>query len=295
MQEKKIRLPKINPETAVAEIGNFIVENVLKFKATGGVVGLSGGVDSTTVAAVAKKAFDRYNLSRGNRLEIVGYILPSSVNKPEDAKDGIVVAEKLGIRYEVLGIDQIVRAFESTNPEAISESYHKGNLMSRIRANILHTKAATEKKLVLGTGNRDEDFGVGYYTLFGDGAVHLSPIGNLSKRLVKQVASYLGFEYNAKRTPTAGLEENQTDFSDLGYDYDTAEIVIEGITQGFANGELANSVQVRNLAERDLKNSSRHGSASEVVDDIMRRHYGAALPKGELVCPKRAPVTLSYE
>lgn len=295
MRGKKIKLPEINPETAVAEIGNFIVENVLRFKTTGGVVGLSGGVDSTTVAAVAKKAFDRYNASHDSRLEVVGYMLPSDVNKPEDAEDGIDVAKKLGIRYEVCGIDQIVRAFESTNPEAVSNSYHNGNLMSRIRANILHTKAATEKKLVLGTGNRDEDFGVGYYTLFGDGAVHISPIGNLSKRLVKQTASYLGFEYNAKRIPSAGLESNQTDFSDLGYDYDTVEIVVEGIAQGFAKDELANSIHVKNLAERDLKRSNKHGSVSEIVNDIMQRHYEVALPKGELVCPKRAPVTVVYE
>jgi NAD+ synthase len=98
-----------------------------------------------------------------------------------------------------------VEGFRATNPEAFDSIFHKGNMIARVRANVLSTKAATEKKIVAGTGNKDEDFGIGYYTLFGDGAVHLSPIGGLSKRLVREMASFLGLGgHIVNRVPTAG-------------------------------------------------------------------------------------------
>ena len=121
----------------------------------------------------------------------MGFILPSKTNHPKDEEDGLKVATLAGPPgTSVLAIEAIVEGFKSTNPEALAHKYHRGNLTSEIRAVILHTKAATENKLVIGTGNKDEDYGVAYYTLFGDGAVHLSPIGNLPKRLVREMAAY---------------------------------------------------------------------------------------------------------
>src|SRR4030042_4379338 len=218
--ERKIKLAKMNSEFVARDIGDFIIDEVLSCSYTGVVIGLSGGVDSSTAAALAKKAFDDYNKSHLEKpLEIKAYMLPSGVNNPEDAADAIKVVQMLGITYEIIDIQPVTDSYKNTNPEAFKVGFHKGNLMSRIRANILSTKAATEKKLVIGTGNKDEDFGVGYYTLFGDGAVHLSPIGALSKRLVREMGKYLGLaEDIVNRVPTAGLEQGQTDFGDLGYD-----------------------------------------------------------------------------
>ena len=291
MIEQKIKLPYMNPEQVADEIGNFIVEQLARFGMTGGVIGLSGGVDSTTTAALAKRAFDRY--IGDEKLELVSCLLPSNVNNSADTDDGRRVAEKLGIRYELLNIQPVVEAFRATNPEAFEKSYDLGNLMSRIRANILSTKSATEKKCVIGTGNKDEDFGIGYYTLFGDGAVHMSPIGNLSKRLVRQMAEYLGFAETAKREPTAGLEPGQTDAKDLGYGYDAVEIVLEGLRQGFAAEILSQHPQVRGTIEPMLA-VSKFSNVQQVVDDILKRHYTMALPKQEIIHPPAADVTLEY-
>jgi NAD+ synthase len=293
METKPIKLPSMDPEQVSKEIGDFIAENVTKFNLEGAVIGLSGGVDSTTSAALTKRAFDKFNDLYEGPLELVGYVLPSSVNNPKDADDGIMVAQRLGIEFEVVPIHPIVEACKVTNPEAF-EDYHKGNMMSRIRANILHTKAACGNKLVMGTGNKDEDFGIGYYTLFGDGAVHLSPIGNLSKRLVREMATYLGFEDLSNRVPTAGLEPGQTDFSDLGYGYDVVELVTEGLSQGFDVSEIIEHPQVTDMVKSQLERS-KHNSVKEVVEDVYRRHKNQAGPKAELVCPKIAKVTLKYE
>ena len=296
----RIYLPTMRPEQVADEIGDFLISYITGRKSTGGVIGLSGGVDSTTTAALAQRAFGKYNSSSDNKLELIGYILPSATNSPDDESDGVKVAKRLGIRYEVLSIEPVVQAFTATNPEAFTQNYHKGNLMSRIRANVLHTKSATESKLVLGTGNRDEDFGIGYYTLFGDGAVHVSPIGNLSKRLVRDMARYLGFSDLADRIPSAGLEPGQTDFKDLGYDYDAVEIVVEGLCQGFNKPELSAHPQIEPLVNNQLRvyekvyGKRKFSSVDEVIDDIMRRNM-IAKGKAEIVSPSCAPVTLEYK
>ncbi len=296
MKEKRIRIAKINPEIAVREIGDFIVNYLKKFNKDGGVIGLSGGVDSTVTAAITKKAFDNYNRKKPERnLELVGYILPSFVNNHKDTTDGIDVAEKLNIRYEVRNIEPIVNAYEKTNPEAMKSHYNKGNLISRIRANILSTKASIENKLVIGTGNKDEDYGVGYYTMFGDGAVHVNPIGNLPKRLVRQIADYFGFYEIAKKTPAAGLELGQTDFRDLGYDYYAVELVLEGIQQGFSRTELYNHSQIKDTITPQLK-FSKFNNIEDIVDDILWRHKNIALSKQDLIHPPAAPINnLRYE
>jgi NAD+ synthase len=296
----RIKLPSMNCETVCREIGNFVIATVIQNRSSGCVVGLSGGVDSSTAAALIKTAFDHHNTNGTANFELVGYILPSSINTMEDAKDAEIVAQKLGIRYEMHTIEKLVEAFQATNPEAFEENYHRGNLISRVRANVLSTKAATEHKILAGTGNKDEDFGIGYYTLFGDGAVHISPIAGLSKRLVREIAAFLGVDNTIiHRVPAAGLEPGQSDFKDLGYDYDVVELVTEGFDQGFSKEELGAHDQIAPLVEKQIEHyQSIFGnphltSVEQVIDDITRRHH-LALRKVKIVHPPTPEITLIY-
>lgn len=298
---KEIKLPEINCEKVSSEIGDFVIDMVLTTKTTGCVVGLSGGVDSSTSAALIQKAFSRYNSGRKETLELVGYILPTNINKMEDIDDAKILVKALGIRCEIHNIEKPVDAFKLTNPEAFEKDFHRGNLISRVRANVLSTKAATENKLLAGTGNKDEDYGIGYYTLFGDGAVHISPIAGLSKRLVRKMALFLGVDISiVNREPTAGLEPGQSDFRDLGYDYDVVELVSEGLDQGFTTDRLIIHEQIAPLVEKQIERyrtiwgNPRLKSVEEVVGDICRRHR-LAMGKVKIVHPPTPIITLNYK
>jgi len=301
---KSIKLATMDCKQVCEEIGDFVIEMVLTTASSGCVIGLSGGVDSSTAAALIKTGFDRHNAKLAKDQpahELVGYILPSSINATRDETDAASVAEHLGLRYEIHNIEGLLEPFKLTNPEAFDDKFHKGNMISRIRANVLSTKAATENKILAGTGNRDEDFGIGYYTLFGDGAVHLSPIAGLPKRLVREMAAFLGLDKQIiHREPTAGLELGQSDFKDLGYDYDVVEMITEGLEQGFSKEVLIKHTQIAPLVKRQIKQyQSLYGdeklpSVVAVVEDVIKRHQQAK-GKMKIVHPPTPNITLTYD
>jgi len=203
-----------------------------------------------------------------------------------DNSDAVELCEKFSITPIHRSLKPVInvaeKGFGSLNKTAL------GNMSSRLRATILHTYAEMHNLLVCGTGNRDEDYGIGYYTLFGDGAVHISPIGKLSKRLVYQMAEYLEIpESIIQKTPSARLEEGQTDFGDLGYGYDMVEVVTEGLDQGYWSSYITREIEKMNLTY----NKDKFPSVSACVVDILARH-DMALKKAQLVSPEIAEVTL---
>ncbi|EMA53555.1 NAD+ synthase [Halococcus thailandensis] len=202
-------------------ITDFVAERVEAAGATGGVLGISGGIDSTLTAYLAAEALGTDGLH--------GLVLPSEVNSDENMSDAERVAEDLGIDYDVLAIEPIVESFLDAFPDAGDEESERtavGNLRVRVRAVCNYYLANRANRLVLGTGNRTESL-VGYFTKYGDGAVDCHPIGNLYKLQVRQLARHVGVPDDlVDKTPTAGMWVGQTDEEELGIGYDTLDAIL---------------------------------------------------------------------
>ncbi len=272
---KTVKLDEIDPPLARREIEEFLVRKVLDAGATGGVVGLSGGVDSSAVAFLAASAFSAHNArstDASQHLRLIGLSLPSGVNSTEDDDCAREVGEMLDIDFREFRIQPLVDCFAEKLPEVLNDTRHTGNLASEVRAVILSRHAAAHNCLILGTGNRDEDYCLGYFTKRGDGAVDVSPIGALSKRHVRTLAMELGVPPRiVTRVSTAGLWAGQTDEGELGFSYEIAEIVLAGHAQGLDAAALADEAGCdASLVERVLSmhRANRHKMSMPEVAPI---------------------------
>jgi len=230
-----LRLSPEELETVESHVSQFITDIVADAGADGAVLGLSGGIDSTTVAYMAVDALGAENVH--------GLVMPSEVNDDANMSDAEWVAEELDIPYEVIEIQPIAESFFEAIPEAADDQMAVGNVYVRTRAVLNYFLANHENKIVLGTGNRSEAL-TGYYTKYGDQAVDCNPIGNLYKQQVRQLAASVGIpEELVMKTPSAGMWVGQTDEEELGLGYDT----VDAILALHVDGPLSVDATVRQL------------------------------------------------
>ncbi len=216
IDEKKLR---IDPESIKGKIENFIKKKVVEAKATGIVIGLSGGIDSTIVASLCKSALgaDR----------VLGLIIPTKNTRNEDIHNAKDIANELNIDTKTINISGLEEHFESfLNYDKQIDRVAICNLLPRLRMTILYFHANSMNRLVAGTGNKSELL-IGYFTKYGDGGVDILPIGDLYKTQVRQLAEYLGISKKIIwKVPTAGLWENQTDENEIGLKYELLDLVL---------------------------------------------------------------------
>lgn len=180
----------------------------------GGVVfGLSGGIDSAVIAALAGRAFPRRAL---------GVLLPCH-SDPQDEEDGALVAQHFGIDCRTVDLtqvyDQLLQTLVAVSPDMAGSRVATINLKPRLRMTALYALANELGYLVLGSSNRSE-LHVGYFTKHGDGGVDLLPLGGLVKSEVFQLARQLGVPREIiDKPPSAGLVPGQTDEADMGLSY----------------------------------------------------------------------------
>ena len=208
-------------EKYLDEIVSFLKEYKEKTHAKGYVLGLSGGVDSSLVAALARKAVGKENL--------MCIMMPIDSN-PSDLNDAKEVANALDVRYVVLdGSNFFHETLKEFERQGLSlDKMSISNLKVRIRMTMLYAYGQTNGYLVLGTDNMDERY-TGYFTKYGDGAADLLPIVYLTKGEVVQASKMLGVPTHlAERVPSAGLFEGQTDEKEMGVTYKDLDAFLLG-------------------------------------------------------------------
>lgn len=231
----------INPVSGYVEVIPHIIEEIYRALVIGTrdyvnkngfnkvVIGISGGIDSALVAAIAVAALGKNN--------VIGITMPSRFNKDETISDAKKLAENLGIEFHTIPIESAVKELDNTlsiikgwdNKDIAFE-----NLQSRVRGIILMSLSNKFGCMVLTTGNKSET-AVGYSTLYGDTAGGFAVIKDVPKTLVYTLCEYINVtkkkgvipESIIQRPPSAELRENQFD-SDSLPDYDLLDKIIEG-------------------------------------------------------------------
>ena len=181
----------------------------------GAIIGLSGGIDSAVVAAIAAEAIGPEN--------VLGVAMPSAISSDHSLSDAEELARLLGIQYRVIPIapmvDEFTRAlapsFEGTEPGIAEE-----NVQSRIRGTLLMSLSNKFGSIVLSTGNKSE-MAVGYCTLYGDMNGGLSVISDVPKTLVYEISRFLNRDkptipvHIIEKPPSAELRPDQVDTDSL--------------------------------------------------------------------------------
>lgn len=236
--------PKFNEEW-IEQIKLFIKSHMDEAKASGAVVGLSGGLDSSVVAKLCV-------LSLGSK-KVTALFMPDKNSCADDKKDVFEIAKTLGIKVIKLDITQILNAIKSSSDVADKKEV-LGNLKARVRMVLLYAYANRNNLLVIGTSNKSELL-TGYFTKYGDGGADIEPIGDLYKTQVRELAKHLKISKRIiSKTPTAGLWKGQTDEKDLGITYELLDKILYGIELGLNEGEIAEICETKPSKVRYVEN-----------------------------------------
>ncbi|MEG1520528.1 MAG: NAD(+) synthase, partial [Clostridia bacterium] len=180
--------------------------------ASGIVLGNSGGKDSALVGILCKMACEN----------TVGIILPCGVSRnfQSDFDDAKALAEQFDIETRVIDLSSVkTELMKVVSNAATLNDQATTNIAPRIRMTALYAVAASENRLVAGTGNRSERY-VGYFTKWGDGAQDFNPISDLTATEVFEFLRFLKAPASIiEKAPSAGLKEGQTDENEMGVTY----------------------------------------------------------------------------
>jgi NAD+ synthase (glutamine-hydrolysing) len=202
------------------------------------VLGLSGGIDSAVTACLAVAALGKENVR--------GISLPSQFSSQGSLDDARVLAERLGIRYEVIPIQAAFEGVKSELKTAFAgkpEDTTEENIQARLRGVILMALSNKFGSLLLTTGNKSE-LAVGYCTLYGDMCGGLAVISDVPKTMIYRLAKWINRERelipvaSIAKAPSAELRPNQTDQDSLP-PYDILDAILEAyVVQGKEPAEV---------------------------------------------------------
>ena len=205
--------------------------------AKGIVLGLSGGKDSSVVAALARSVCPT----------TLGLIMPCG-NIPQDRNDALQFAKIIGLTTDEIDLYSAWQAMLATmNLTEESSPLAQANIKPRLRMTCLYAKAQSLGYLVAGTSNRSERV-MGYFTKWGDAGCDFNPIGDLTVREVIQLGLALNIpEHFLLKPPSAGLWEGQTDEQEMGITYETIDnYLLNGLIDPESQARIHRAYQAAN-------------------------------------------------
>jgi len=210
----------MTPAEKVKYISNWIKSYVDKMpvKAQSLVIGISGGIDSSVSSTLSAMT--------GLKTLVLSMPIKQKKNQHDLSlkhQDWLIKNYK-NVEAHTINLDKLFESFSSTLNKFDNE-HGFANSRARLRMTTLYQVAAANKGIVVGTGNKVEDFGVGFYTKYGDGGVDISPIADCNKTEVWELGKELGIlKEIIDAPPTDGLwDDGRTDEGQLGFKYEDLE------------------------------------------------------------------------
>lgn len=272
-----------NPEKARGEIIDFIRSQVRRFNKKGTMIGLSGGLDSSTVAFLCVEALGKER--------VMGLILPERDTTPKNTEDAIDLAEHLGISYKKIDLSPILESLgaytlfpkevtssrsamemavdrmkrmtgkQSTFAESFSSIYtphgaQEGHYVSRMHAFMtaktrarmmtIYFNAIIMNYLVAGTDDLSE-LTIGFYDKYGDGACDISLLSHLYKTQIKALAAHIGVPEHIVNKPSSHdlWGEGMPNEKTIGLPYEKLDMVLYGLMEGMREADIADMAGVR--------------------------------------------------
>jgi len=228
-------------------IEDFVKSKINGSNSTGAVVGLSGGLDSSVVTKLIWES----------GVDVRVLIMPEiGVNNPNDITDAVNFAKSLGIKSEVIEVNDTVEninhVFHWSKFSQENKKISLANIKPRVRMIMLYAIANLENRLVLGTSNKTELL-LGYFTKYGDSGSDILPIADLYKTQVRQLAKYMKIpERIIKKVPTAGLWKGQTDESEIGMKYENIDKILFQLVE--KKKSVKETAKILKIDEKKVKN-----------------------------------------
>ena len=260
-QMRDLQLDSISPvyESEDQEIWQALVlgvrDYVKKCRFSQIVLGLSGGIDSALVAAIATTALGKEN--------VLGVLMPSPYSSEHSVSDALKLGENLGIKTQILPIGELMQSFDHTLADLFTGTEFgiaEENIQSRIRGTLLMGISNKFGHLLLSTGNKSE-MAVGYCTLYGDMNGGLAVIADVPKTRVYSICNWLNTHHQKEiipqhiitKAPSAELKPGQVDQDSLPA-YDILDDILERlINKHQSAGEIVNAGHDQVIVNRVLK------------------------------------------
>jgi NAD+ synthase len=253
-------------------VKRFIKDYVEKSAVKGIVLGLSGGVDSCTTAALSALAMG------GDK--VFGLLLPEQETyNTKDIEHARFVAEKFRVRTETINVTPALKAFYDTIPIfETTDKLCKGNIKARTRMIYLYYYANKLNMLVCGSSDKSETM-MGYFTKWGDVAADISPIMDLFKTQVRKLAQHIGIPEEIITKPASpALWPGQLAEEELGIKYENLDLILYGLEHFMKPEEIAKKLGVKKELVNKIKRrwlSMEHKRRMPLTPKIQYRTMGA--------------------